>query len=316
MIYFTGSVRSIDLSLITNHMTRPDDRTEPLGREEYVGPAVERFAPSGGSRDPFQPEIGRTRGPKLEPKLESKLESKSEPLDPKHSAHILSECTDPNCIYTRTVSKLRQMYEQIVIGHCHGKKEVVLMFYASYKLLQELTIVERICHNVSEIHLVDMAYEDYGEFQQIFLCFVDQIHRLNPAIKIYFYPDLMFLRNDPSFAHKFDLIGGIDMDYVLRNIDYIKHRQQIKHVACYLLKTGGKLIISQHFNDLVDIAEYTLNQERSLVTDVINDYVKKEFYDDYVNKYSNATHAAVSLAIGAPTRNYNHHIHPIGCALI
>jgi hypothetical protein len=283
MIYCTGSVCSVDLSLVPNRIiTRPDDQMEPIRREVFVNP-------------------------KNEP-----LDPKNEPLDPKNTLNILSECTDPSCIYNRTVSRLRQMYEQIIIEHCHGRKGIVLMFYASYKLLQELTIVERVCYSVSEIHLVDSAYEDYKEFQQIFLYFVNQIHRLNPAIKIYFYPDLLFLRNDCKLAHKFDLIGGIDIDYVLKNLDYIEHRQQIKHTACYLLRTGGKMIMSQHFNDLVDIAQYKLNQEGLLVTNVIDDYVKKEFYDDYVNKYSNVI--PKNLTYVAP--NYTHHIHPISCVLI
>jgi len=203
--------------------------------------------------------------------------------------HFLSECDDHNCIYARSRSKLRYLYEQIIVSFCVARKRVNIMFYASHKLLQEFIILKKIAHCVNEIHLIDFSYENINEYKNEFAFFQNQIKKINPSINIYFHHSLSLLESNKSFFRRIDLIGGIDIDYVHKKIDHMYHRHMIKKLAGYALNIGGKLVISQHFNDMIDMAEYQQNSHYALVPVMINDFVKPAFYHDYISKHNHDT---------------------------
>ena len=177
------------------------------------------------------------------------------------------------------------------------------MFYASYKLLQELIIIKKIGYRVSEIHLIDTAYSDIHDFRSAFQFFSDQVHKINPLIKIFFYDNLSSIEDDELLKNRIDIIGGIDIDYVHSNMNHFDHRFQIKYMASGVLKVGGRLVVSQHFNDLIDISEYQCDPCGKILPVIINDYVKSDFYDEYQSNH-------------IPHMNYSHKIHPISCVLI
>lgn len=232
-----------------------------------------------------------------------KLEMRRTHGDTMH--YFLSECTDPNCIYSRSRSKLRYLYEDIIVSHCISRERVNIMFYASHNLLQELIILKKIAHCVDEVHLVDLSYENVDNYYNAFTFFSSEIRRINPYIKIYHHHNLLLLEGNRLFLHRIDLIGGIDIDYIHNKFDHLVHRRLIHKIANYVLKIGGKLIISQHFNDIVDMAEYQQNSQYLLVPVTINDFVKPDFYYDYISKHNHNKNVP-----------YRHNIHPISSILV
>ena len=88
-------------------------------------------------------------------------------------------------------------------------------------------------------------------------------------------------------------------------MDHMTHRKLIHKIANYVLKIGGKLIISQHFNDIVDMTEYQQNSQYQLVPAKINDFVKPDFYHDYISKHNHNKNVP-----------YCHNIHPISSILV
>lgn len=198
--------------------------------------------------------------------------------------NVITECCDPNCIYARSTSRLREKFEEKIHCFIGQKKNIKILFYASYLLAQELRIIALLSDKISEIHITDFAYKYWSDdpdniFNQAFTQLIDIITRNGLNIPIYLHKDPMNLCTNKTYHRLFDVICGIDIDYVDSDRD---HRLIMKDIAKNSLRLDGMLFNSRHYLDQVDISSYQIDNYGNVSLVETNDYVKNKYYKIYI----------------------------------
>lgn len=193
----------------------------------------------------------------------------------------ISECTDGSCIYARKNTKIRELFEKKIHQFVGTNRNIKILFYSSFKLAQELRILALLQNKISEIHLTDFAYADIAkntEFIKTFVQFMQYIHSNKLEIKVYLHTDPEKLITNQLFARRFDIICGIDIDYTKNKTN---NQQIMENIAKNTLKIDGRLYISQHYIDLVDLRHYEIGDDGDMKLVNIDDYVKPPYYAKY-----------------------------------
>lgn len=192
-------------------------------------------------------------------------------LSKKDRFNHLQECR--HCICSRNISNLRKNHENLVRSYCLTKSNVKILFYASYMLYHEVMILAPIIFNISEIHLIDVAYigiTDPKHFCFPALCeFVEYIYSLNPSVRIYLHEDPGELVKTVVFNKRFDVISALDWEF---ESHIVNHTDMIKNICIRTLKPGGSLFTTKTWKDVVETLHRRLTFCDTLIT------VRSEIY--------------------------------------
>jgi hypothetical protein len=199
----------------------------------------------------------------------------------------IEECSDDKCIYSRSISTIRTLFEKRITNFSKNKDKLNVLFIGSYMLLQELKILMMLKNNISEIHLADNAYKEFNssptnKYNILFKQFFNFVRDHNLTTKIYVHTNPLDLCNSVIFKQRFDIIAGIDFDYADQN--HLINRENIKKIASITLKTNGRLFISQHFQDMVDISEYEYDSNNNINIVRVTDLAKNKYYLKYMSE--------------------------------
>lgn len=197
----------------------------------------------------------------------------------------IKECSDPICKFNRQYTNIREIFEKKIMEDVKKKNFINILFYASYLLWQEVTILLPIIEKVKEIHLFDIAYADLFSSKVNNLnnkdCllainqFVHLVKNLKNNIDIYVHTDPTYLKTGFLFKRRFDIVCGIDMDFFKGNFDYFS---LLKEIASHSLKINGSLYQSQSKIDLLEISKYKISFKGFLIIDSIEHFVFETFY--------------------------------------
>lgn len=199
----------------------------------------------------------------------------------KYYMGYVSECQDNLCIYSRHKTKLRSFFEKCIYDGTIKNKNNIL-FYGSFKLLQELRLIALLKNHISEIHFVDKSYsvKISLDFYLTFIYFLKIMNNLDIQAQVYVHTDFNNFTNNFLLHKKFDIICGIDIDYIERPFD---DKQLIKEIANKMLKAKGRLYLTQNFTDQIELHEYEIiNQKIKLIKS--HHYVKPPYYFIYKNQ--------------------------------
>lgn len=199
------------------------------------------------------------------------------PLD-----HIY-ECANTNCIFSRRNTKLRTIYENKLLAHVKNSNNVNILFYGSYMLFQELKIIMSCGNKLKEIHFTDTVYKNfstdsYNKFNIAFCQLSSYIKSHGIDAKIYLHRDPNILKRNKYLSGRFDIISGIDVDFSTHTHN---NRDLILEIAKNTLKIDGKILISQAFVDMVDIALYQMDANNNLYEAFADEFVRPHFYNRY-----------------------------------
>jgi hypothetical protein len=196
----------------------------------------------------------------------------------------VSECSDSDCVYSREKTNIRERFENKILNIAQKKNNIKILFYGSFLLYQELRILLLLGNKISEIHLTDYAYKNFlnnkdESYILVFSEFIRYVESHKWNIKFYIHSDPDKLKNSIIFQRRFDIVCGIDIDYVKGNTN---NRPIMKDIAENTLKINGVMFMSQHNLDQVDLCRYeiTCNGKIKLVS--TEDFVKKEYYLKYM----------------------------------
>lgn len=192
----------------------------------------------------------------------------------------ISECSDPMCIYSRDNTDIRERFERKIYQFVFDKKKIKILFYASCMLYQEFKIIGLIRNKISEVHLTDFVYKNMAidNYKLAFTQFMQYININKLEINVFLHTDPDKLKWNPLFTRTFDAICGIDIDYTY---GCSNNRAIIKDIAANTLNTNGTLFVSQHYTDLVDICQYQIGNDGTLMLKLAEDYVKPPYYAKY-----------------------------------
>ena len=177
----------------------------------------------------------------------------------------LSECNDETCIFTRSKTTIRENMEDMIQKFCHGKKNLIVLSYHCYLLLQEKKLLEKIGKYVAELHLFDTYYEDHLKDTRVQLAIqalVKYAFFNHPHLKIFVHTKmnnlLKFTKN------KFDVLYGIDMETSFNDVD---HGPIIRKIAETILRFHGQLFLSQKniLDVKVNLAHFCKKQNLELI---------------------------------------------------
>lgn len=202
--------------------------------------------------------------------------------------NYISECCDPTCVYFRGKTNIRERFEKKIVELAFDKDNIKILFYGSYFLYQELQILHLIGHKISEIHLTDYAYENFMDNNDLILCFeqfLSYIKENKLNIRVYVHSDPNKLKNSIYFKRRFDIVCGIDIDYILGNND---NRPIIKEISRNTLRIDGTMCVSQNCLDQVDLSCYGIMDNGDISLNITTDFVKEPYYYKYIliNIYS------------------------------
>lgn len=192
----------------------------------------------------------------------------------------ISECNDPYCIYSRSVSNLREKYEDKIMSEAIDKNNLSILFFGSFLLQQELQILKLLGNKILEIHLTDYVYKNFMTNEKICLAidnFMEYIIMSDFNIDLYIHTEPDKLKHSIIYQRRFDIICGIDID----SIEHYDNRQIMKEIATNNLKLDGAMIISQNTIDLVDLCRYELDDQRTIKLISTEDYVKDPYFINY-----------------------------------
>lgn len=169
----------------------------------------------------------------------------------------LTECDSPTCVFNRSHTKIRQIYQSVVVANAikinsakmNGKLSI--LFYASFMCYQELQIIYDLHEYVDQIHLYDSMYSKIHSKNRVRYAieeFVINVKILNPKIKIYLHG----LIDDKIQLDKFDMICGIDIES-----DHNKNRLLMWRLAKHL-SYNGQIILAYYDNPDIYIRVYKL----------------------------------------------------------
>lgn len=201
----------------------------------------------------------------------------------------LSECTDPKCIYTRSNSRIRQMWEDELFKFGKRKYQTLrILIYASFLLYQELRLLQLFGEHIDELHLTDHTYNELrvasdNKYHKAFQQFMQTIRCYGLQTKIFVHTDPTKLLNHIVFSHYFDIIAGIDIDSI--TMSHIQHRTMMLDISRASLKVDGAMYVSQHFADQVDLCRYEFDIDGQLKLSRADYFVKPRYYFQYVSEY-------------------------------
>lgn len=200
--------------------------------------------------------------------------------------NYIRECTDQYCIYTRAKTNIRIRFEDKITAS-DNKAGLNILFYSSYLLQQELTLITKLKHKINEVHFTDIAYHDLinncnSDIYRAFAEFCYYIQVEDYDIRIYVHCDPHVLTISPNFSRRMDIICGIDIDYIYHNMD---NRDIMKKIAFNTMKIDGYMIISQNNMDLVDLCRYELDSNGDVMITHTEDFVKPGYYRNYWIQY-------------------------------
>ncbi|XWV25735.1 putative orfan [Tupanvirus soda lake] len=195
----------------------------------------------------------------------------------------ISECSDPDCAYTRNKTNIREHFEKKIIGASNKFKNLKILFYGSFLLYQELKLVLLLNNHISEVHFTDYAYKNISTNNDInyvaaFEEFMKFINSKKMDIKVYIHSDPDKLANSLMFKRRFDIICGIDIDYVKGNVN---NRPIMKKIAENTLGINGLMYVSQNYIDQIDLCCYEISNDGKIVLVNTEDFVKDDYYQKY-----------------------------------
>ena len=168
----------------------------------------------------------------------------------------ISECSNINCIFTRSITDLRQRFEDQIVAECKSMNRVSLLFYSSFLLLNQLNIMKDAYEHVEEIHLVDYVYQDIFSSQinsslnindviGAITEFSNYVLSKNSSIRIYIHTDPFNIKNNIMMFRRVDIVSAIDTGYSTHNYDDLKI---IKEISNHVLKSSGNTHLSLRIN--------------------------------------------------------------------
>lgn len=204
-------------------------------------------------------------------------------IEPPVKFRYISECSNKDCVYNRSVTNTRQMFETVIQCDCVAIGNINALFYASYMLYHEVMTIVPMINKFAEIHLTDIAYEGIGESSdhsclQALSEFIGYIGALNGCIRFYIHTDPNALVQSVVFNKRFDIISGVDVQCEFHHRDHIA---LLKLIAAQTMRQTGTLYISFHYADMVDISRYTLTPRDAIQLSRRTLYVKPAYYCKY-----------------------------------
>ncbi len=196
----------------------------------------------------------------------------------------ITECCDPTCIYTRYKTTVREKFEEKIVKSCEHKTNLKFLFYGSFLLYQELKLILLLADQLSEIHFTDYAYEDLAskdDDNRYILAlseFMSFIHKEKINVRVYVHTNPDKITQSTILRRRFDIICGIDIDYTNGETN---NRPIMKKIAEHTLKINGKMLMSQHFIDQVDLCCYEISSKGFVQLIKTEDYVKPSYYNKY-----------------------------------
>ncbi len=192
----------------------------------------------------------------------------------------ISECRETDCVYSRSNTQFRSIFERKIISISNKKKNINILFYGSFMLLQEIKILDMIHQNVSEVHFVDVAYQEMyslmrNKYNALFSELMQYVHHKSWDLAVFVHRDPVKLSESTCFKNRFDMICGIDVDY---KFHIINNRFLMKKIAQNTLCTSGKLVSSMHYENMVDLCIHKFDIDRNLELCSVTDYVKKKYF--------------------------------------
>lgn len=199
----------------------------------------------------------------------------------------LFECTDPSCIYSRSITNMRERFENKIVNETINKNNITVLFFGSFLLYQEFQILKKLGDKISEIHLTDYAYENFlsdsdNKFIMAFHEFIDYIIFNSWNINVYIHNDPDRLKHNLTLKRRFDVICGIDIDSIYK----LNNRIIMKEIATETLKIDGIMIVSQHNLDQVDLCHYEIISNGTVKLISTEDFVKPAYLTKYMLQYT------------------------------
>lgn len=198
------------------------------------------------------------------------------------ASKYITECSNNDCIYNRNKTKLRQKFQNKIIKFANNKKNIKILFFGSFLLLQELIITRLLNKKVTEVHFVDYAYKNFLKdniFIATFTEFIDWTIKYDLDIKIYIHTNPEHLIISTFCKKRFDIISGIDF-----YSETVYDDNCIKKIAINTLNETGMMFLSQNRLNLIDILCYQIRHKHIELVKAV-DYLKTEYYYSYKSQY-------------------------------
>lgn len=195
----------------------------------------------------------------------------------------ISECSDPDCAYYRRTTNMRERFEEKIIKTSTNKQNIKILCYASFLLYQELRIALLLGDKISEIHFIDYAYNNFltqpcNLYFNAFVEFMTLINLAKLDIKVFVHTNPDELKTSKIFQRTFDIICGIDVDYVHGNTN---NRPIMKDIAKNTLQINGVMYTSQQNLDQVDLCKYEIMSSGNIKLIDAEDFIKPSYYIKY-----------------------------------
>ncbi|XWV24503.1 putative ORFan [Tupanvirus deep ocean] len=195
----------------------------------------------------------------------------------------ITECSDPDCAYTRNKTNIRDHFEKRIVGASNKFKNLKILFYGSFLLYQELKLVLLLNGHISEVHFTDYAYKNIltnndMNYVAAFEEFFKFLNSKKINIKVYIHTDPDKLATSLIFRRRFDIICGIDIDYVKGNTN---NRPIMKKIAENTLSINGLMYVSQNYIDQMDLCCYEISSDGKIKLTHTEDFVKDNYYQKY-----------------------------------
>jgi hypothetical protein len=195
----------------------------------------------------------------------------------------VTECEDPTCIYTRNKTKIREKFEEKIFDSCQKKRNLKILFYGSFLLYQELKIILLLADQISEIHFTDYAYKNIlkNKNEQLIFAFdefMQYIYKEKINVQVYIHTNPERICESHTLRRRFDVVCGIDIDYAK---GVTNNRPIMRRIAEHALKIDGKMFLSQHNIDQLDLCCYKITAQGNIKLVRTEDYVKAEYYKKY-----------------------------------